>query len=71
MAIKRVKCVKFTNSHNNSSLSKPDNNTENPESLITYEVEPKDKPSTEGEGQINCYPIRQRKRPNFFYSRRL
>ena len=41
-AIKRVRCVKFTDSYDNSSLSKPDKNTENPEHRITYEVEPED-----------------------------
>ena len=35
MAIKRVKCVKFTDSYDNSSLLKPDKNSENPEYLIT------------------------------------
>ena len=49
MAIKRVRYVKFTNSYDNSSLSKPDNNTKNPEYLITYEVEPGDNPNTKGE----------------------
>ena len=29
MAIKRVWCVKFTNSYDNRSFSKPDNNTKN------------------------------------------
>ena len=49
MAIKRVRCVKFTDSYN-SSLSKPDYNTENPESLITYDIEPKDNLNAKGEG---------------------
>ena len=35
MAIKKVRCVKFTEFYDNSTLSKPDNNTKNPESLIT------------------------------------
>ena len=39
MAIKRVRCVKFTDSYDNSSLSKPDDNNENQESLITYDEE--------------------------------
>ena len=34
-AIKRVKCVKFID-FDNSSLSKPDKNTEYPDSLITW-----------------------------------
>ena len=34
MAVKEVRCVKFTDSYDNSTLSKPDNNTEDPESLI-------------------------------------
>ena len=34
-AIKRVRCVKFTDSYYNSSLSKPDKNTKYPEYLIT------------------------------------
>ena len=66
MAIKRVRCVKFTDSYDNSSFLKPDNNTENPEYLITYEVEPEDNPNAEGEGQITCYPIRQRKPPDLY-----
>ena len=40
MAIKKVRCVKFTDSYDNSTLSKPDKNIENRESLITYDVEP-------------------------------
>ena len=35
MAIKKVRCVKFTDSYDNSTLLKLDNNTEDPESLIT------------------------------------
>ena len=35
IAIKRVRCVKFTDSYDNSSLSKPNKNTEFPEYLIT------------------------------------
>ena len=38
-AIKRVRSVKFTDSYN-SSLSKPDKNTEFLEYLITYNVQP-------------------------------
>ena len=55
----------FIDSYDNNSLSKSDINTENPEYLITYEVEPEDNPNTEGEGQITHYPTWQRKRPNF------
>ena len=47
MAIKRVTCVKFTVSYDNSSLSKPDKNTEFPEYLITYHIQPKDNVNTE------------------------
>ena len=50
-AIKKVRCVKFTDTHN-STLSKPDNNTENPEYLITCDVEPKVNLNAKGEGQI-------------------
>ena len=57
MAIKRVKCAKFTKSYDNSSLSKPDKNTEYPEYLIIYDIEPKDNLNTEGERQITPYPI--------------
>ena len=64
-AIKRVRCIKFIDSYDNSSLSKPDENTENPKYLITYEVETEDNPKTEGEGQITHYPILKRKRPDF------
>ena len=35
MAFKKVRRVKFTDSYDNGILSKPDNNTEDPESLIT------------------------------------
>ena len=66
MAIERIRCVKFTDSYDNSSLLKPDNNTKNPESFITYDVEPKDNLITKWEGQITCYLIWQRKRPDFF-----
>ncbi len=41
-------------------LGKYDNITEYPESLITYDVEPKDNLDTKGEKQITYYPIRQR-----------
>ena len=44
MVIKRVRCVKFTD-----SFPKPDNKTENPESLITYDLDPKDNRNTKGE----------------------
>ena len=40
--IKRVRCVKFTDSYDNRSLSKLDKNTEFPEYLITYDVRAKD-----------------------------
>ena len=36
MAIKKVRCVKFTHFYDNSTLLKSDNNTEDPESLITW-----------------------------------
>ena len=65
-AIKRVRCVNFPDSYDNSLLSKLDKNTEFPVYLITYDVQPKDNLNTKGEGQITCYPIQQRKRPNFF-----
>ena len=57
-AIKRVRCVKFTDSYDNSLLSKYDKNTEFLDYLTTtYDVQPKDNPNTEGEGQIRQYPI--------------
>ena len=56
-AIKRVRCVKFTNTYDNSSLLKSKKNAKNPEYLITYEVELEDNPNTEGKGQISRYPI--------------
>ena len=71
MTIKRVRCVKFTDFYDNSSLSKPDKNTENPEYLIIYEVETEDNPNTKEEGQITHYSIWQRKRCDFFCSRKL
>ena len=71
MIIKRVRYGKFTDSYDNSSLSKPDKNIGIPEYLITYDVEPEDNPNTDGEGQITRYPIRQRKRYDFFCSRKL
>ena len=51
IVIKTFRCIKFTDSYDNSSLSKPDKNTEFPEYLITYDVQSKDDLSTEGEGQ--------------------
>ena len=57
MAIKKVRCVKFTNSYDNNTLSKPDNNTKDSESLITYDVEPKVNLNTKREGQITRNPI--------------
>ena len=66
MAIKRVRCVKFTDFYDNSSLSKLNKNTEFPEYLIIYDVHLKDNLNTKGEGQISRYLIRQRKRPDFF-----
>ena len=56
MAIKRVRRVIFTDSYDNSSLSKPDKNTENPEYLITYEIELEDNTNTKGEGPITRFP---------------
>ena len=70
MAIKKVWCVKFTDSYYNGTFSKPDDNIENPESLITYDVESKVNLNTKREGQITDYPIRQRKRHDFFSSRK-
>ena len=64
--IKKVRYGKFTDSYDNSSLSKPDKNTRIPEYLITYDVEPEDNPNTDREGQITRYPIQQRKRHDFF-----
>ena len=64
-AIKRVSDVKFTNSYD-SILLKPDNNTKNPESLITYDIEPKDNITIKEKGQITHYPIQLRKKPDFF-----
>ena len=50
-AIKRLRCVRFTNSYDNCSLSKPDKNTEFPEYLITYDVQRNDNLNTKGEGR--------------------
>ena len=50
-AIKRVRCVKFTDSYDNSTLSKPDKNTEFPAHLIAYDdVQPEDNLNTKGNG---------------------
>ena len=65
-AIKRVRCVKFTDSYDNCLLLKLDKNTEFPEYLITYDVQRKDNLNSEGEGQISCYPMWQRKKPSVF-----
>ena len=46
--IKRVWCVKFADSYDNRSLSKPDKNTDYPEYLVTEDVQPKDNLNTEG-----------------------
>ena len=58
MAIKRVRCVKFTDSYDNSTILKPDNNTEKPEPLITHNIKLKVNLNTKGEEQITRYPIR-------------
>ena len=50
-AIKTVRCVKFTNSYDNSSLSKPDKNTDYLEYLIIYDVQRKDNLNTKGRGK--------------------
>ena len=55
--IKKVRCVKFINSYDNSSPLKSDKNAEFPEYIITYDVQPKDNLNTKMEGQISCYPI--------------
>ena len=65
-AIKRIRCIKFTNSYDNSLLLKPDKNTKYSEYLITYDVQPKDNLSTKEKGQITNYLIQLRKRANFF-----
>ena len=57
MAIKRVKCVKFTDSFDNNSQLKPDKNTKFPEYLIIYDIRQKNNLNTKGEGQITHYPI--------------
>ena len=71
MAIKRVRCVKFTNTYDNCSLLKPDNNTENPEYLITYEVELEDNQNPKGEGNNNLLSLLTEKKTQFFCSRKL
>ena len=53
MAFKRLRYEKFTNSYDNSSLSKPDNNPENPESLITYDYKTKRQPKHQKGGANN------------------
>ena len=57
MAIKRVKCVKFTDSYDNNSQLKPDKNTKFQEYLIIYDIRQKNNLNTKGEGQITHYPI--------------
>ena len=57
MAIKRVKCVKFTYSYDNNSQLKPDKNTKFQEYLIIYDIRQKNNLNTKGEGQITHYPI--------------
>ena len=52
-AIKRVRCLKFTDSYDNSPLLKLDKNTKFLKYLITYDVQPKDNLNTKGEGQIS------------------
>ena len=49
-AIKRVRCVKFTDSNDNSSLLKPDKNTKFLDYLTTYGIQPKDSLNTKAEG---------------------
>ena len=66
-AIKRVRCVKFTDSYDNSPLTKHDKNTELSDYIsTTYDEQPKDSLNTEGEGHIRRYPIRRRRKPDFF-----
>ena len=50
-AFKRVRCVKFTDSYDHCSLSKPDENTEFMEYMITYDVQQKDNLNIEGRGK--------------------
>ena len=58
MAIKRVKCVKFTESYDNGPQSKRDENIKLPDFITTtYDVQLKDNRNTKGEGQIRHYPI--------------
>ena len=71
MAIKRVRCVKFADSYDNNSISKQDKNTEFPDNLTTYDVQPKNNLNAEGEGQIRRYPIKQRRKLDFLCSRKL
>ena len=64
--IKRIRCVKFTDSYDNCTLSKQDKNTELPDYITTtYDEKPKDNQNTEGEGQIKRYRIRLRRKPVF------
>ena len=65
MAFKKVRCVKFTDSYDNITLLKPDNNTEDPESFITYDVELKVNLNTKGEGHLT-----EKKDLIFFCSRK-
>ena len=60
-AIKRVRCEKFTDSYN-SSLSKPDKNTEFPEYFITHDIQLKDNQNTEvgGANQPLSNPTEER-----------
>ena len=62
-AIKRVRCIKFTDFYDNCSLLKPDKNAGYPEYLITYDVEPEDNLNNKEEGKITRYP--REKDPDF------
>ena len=51
MVIKRVKCVKFTDSYDNNSQVKPDKNTKFPEYLIIDNIRQKNNLNTKGRGK--------------------
>ena len=64
MAIKRVRCVKFIDSYDNSLLLKPDN-TEKSRILNHTWHRTERQSKHQREGQITCYPMWQRKRQFF------
>ena len=67
MAIKRVRCIKFTDSYDNNPLTKHDEHTELSDNIsTTYGEQLKDNFITEGERQISG--IQSNREKNLIFS---